>query len=246
MKAINPYRLFVGSFIPNWLLRCPDLSHGAKLAYARLCQYADKETGEAWPGQDAWADEIGVSVRQLRRYVDELECFKLIEVVQRGQSETNFYRFLAHPLMSGQDRSDMSGPGRSKVSGQDRSKVSGPLLIESIEENQRRESSGAVQSLPFQTKEFSDAWNDWLKYRRELKKPLTPSTIKSQLKGLESLTESDAIAAIRLSIMKGWQGLVFADSPQPTARAGGVGVAGCPGRKLMTREDIDRAAAELK
>lgn len=245
MKAINPYRLFVGSFIPNWLLRCQDLSHGAKLAYARLCQYADKESGEAWPGQDVWAEEIGVSARTLRRYIEELESSKLIEVVQRGQSETNFYRFLAHPLMSGQERSKVSSPDRSEVTTQDRSKVSGPLLIESREENQRRESSEAVQSLPFQTKEFSDAWKDWLKYRRELKKPLTPSTIKSQLKGLESLTESDAIAAIRLSIMKGWQGLVFAGSSQPTARAG-VGVAGCPDRKLMTREDIDRAAAELK
>lgn len=139
-KTINPYRLFVGAFIPNWLMRCQDITHGAKMAYARLCQYADKETGEAWPSQDVWADEIGVSVRQLRRYVEELEGYKLIQTVRRGLSESNVYRFLEHPLMSGQERTDMSSPDGTHMSGQERTRMSDPLLIESREKNHRRES----------------------------------------------------------------------------------------------------------
>ena len=41
----NPYKLFVGSFIPEWLERRKEISPGAKLCYARLLRHADRETG---------------------------------------------------------------------------------------------------------------------------------------------------------------------------------------------------------
>jgi hypothetical protein len=44
-RRINPFRLFVGSMIPNWLQCRPEVSQGAKLAYARLAQYAGKDGG---------------------------------------------------------------------------------------------------------------------------------------------------------------------------------------------------------
>ena len=97
-ERINPYRLFVGAFIPNWLLQRQDMSHGAKLCYSRLAQYAG-EKGVAFPAQATLADELGVSSRQIRNYLHELEAHHLIESEQRGLSATNLYYFLWHQWM---------------------------------------------------------------------------------------------------------------------------------------------------
>ena len=98
MDYINPWRMFIGAFIPNWLLDRREVSLGAKLVYARLCQYAGRN-GQAWPRQDLLAQEIGLKRRQVIRYLKELREHRLIEVTQIGLGRTNVYRFLAHEWM---------------------------------------------------------------------------------------------------------------------------------------------------
>jgi hypothetical protein len=150
-KYINPYNLFVGSFIPNWLQRRSEVSPGAKLCYARLCQYAG-QNGECFPSQATLASEIGAGERQIRRYITELEEQQLIDTVQVGLNQPNHYRFLWHPWMeeekelrkdpSGKrgkvkdraDRTHMTTPDRTDPSRQDRSPTS-------AKENQLRDSS---------------------------------------------------------------------------------------------------------
>ena len=61
--------------------------------------------------------------------------------------------------------------------------------------------------LPFESEGFREAWNSWVTYRKEKKKKLTPSTIKLQLKKLESIGEVRAIEMIRNSILKSYEGL---------------------------------------
>ena len=75
----NPYKLFNGSFVPNWLLRRKDVTQGAKLLFARLSQYAG-ENGACFPSQSTLSEELGVSVSQIKRYAAELIQEKLIEV----------------------------------------------------------------------------------------------------------------------------------------------------------------------
>lgn len=124
-ERINPYMLFLGAFVPNWLLRRPEVSQGAKLTYARLCQYAGKD-GEAFPAQETLALEIGgISARHVRRYLKELCDMELLEAVRRGLGQSNSYYFLHHPWMmefpdsTEADRKDMSGP-----QGSDRTRMS--------------------------------------------------------------------------------------------------------------------------
>lgn len=93
MKYINPFKLFTGSFIPEWLEVRPDISVGAKLIYARLCRYAGKD-GFAYPGIDAIAEAVGMNDRSVKRYTKELRDNNLIEVEQRGLGRSNVYRFL--------------------------------------------------------------------------------------------------------------------------------------------------------
>lgn len=134
MKFINPFRLFVGSFVPNWLLSQPSISQGAKLTYARLAQYAGSN-GVAWPNQESLSEELGVKPRQLRTYLQELESASLIHVTQRGLGKPNEYRFLAHAWMREPDRQDTATPDRQYSAGPERQDTATPL-----EENQRRES----------------------------------------------------------------------------------------------------------
>ena len=97
-QFINPYKLFSGSFIPNWLLKRPELSHGAKLCYARLCQFAGSK-GMCYPKQNTLATEIGVSERQVRTYISELMKHALLEKKKSGKKNLNQYVFPLHDWM---------------------------------------------------------------------------------------------------------------------------------------------------
>lgn len=64
-----------------------------------------------------------------------------------------------------------------------------------------------ASELPFNSKAFSDAWSSWIEYRKEMKKPLKPTTVKAQWKELVKWGEQRSIEAIEASIKNGWQGL---------------------------------------
>lgn len=70
-QSFNPYKLFVGSFLPNALLRFPGLSSSAKLVWARLGQYAGKD-GRAFPRMATLAEEVALSEVQVQRLLKEL------------------------------------------------------------------------------------------------------------------------------------------------------------------------------
>ena len=91
----NPYKEFVGAWIPNWLLRRDEISANAKLVYARLAQYGGKD-GECFPLQETIASETGLSEYQVCRAIGQLKRVKLIDSVQRGLHKPNMYHFLIH------------------------------------------------------------------------------------------------------------------------------------------------------
>jgi len=103
-EIYNPWRTFCGSFIPNAILRCRELSSTAKLTFGRLSQYAG-EDGEAYPSYHTLGQEIGVERRQAIRAVRELERFGLIRPVARHREDggltSNSYVFLWHAIFSG-------------------------------------------------------------------------------------------------------------------------------------------------
>ena len=55
--------------------------------------------------------------------------------------------------------------------------------------------------------EFREVWTAWIAHRKEIKKPLTPTSIGQQLRKLSEWGLSRAIEAIRHSIANGWQGI---------------------------------------
>jgi len=81
--------------LPLSLLSRPELSPGAKLAYARLRLFAGNGN-QAFPSLTTLGRELGQSRRQAARYVGELKRAKLIASVHRPGRETNIYRFMPH------------------------------------------------------------------------------------------------------------------------------------------------------
>lgn len=134
-QRINPWRMFIGSMVPNWLQCRPEVSQGAKLAYARLAQYAG-ENGHCFPKQVTLAAELGVSERTAHEYVRELVELGLIEKERPGLGLSNRYFFLDHqwmhegqpeaPKTSDSDRKSAAVPDRNSPSGQKRQKTSSP------------------------------------------------------------------------------------------------------------------------
>lgn len=153
--------------IPNWLQCRSEISQGAKLAYARLAQYAG-ENGRCFPKQRTLAVELGVSERTANEYIRKLVKFKLIERDRPGLGQSNSYFFLDHPwihegqpetsAVTVQDRNDPSAPDRKNSSAQERQKTSAPYIKE--ENQERKESMKHIQTpshhadgLPFSLEE---------------------------------------------------------------------------------------------
>jgi hypothetical protein len=137
----NPYRVFQGSFAPYWLLEHRGISAGAKLCYIRLLGFAGKDA-RCYPSLETLGASLGVSDRQARDYVKELERQGLIVIEQRGLRKTNVYLFVwtaelefllnavpnasADPDEVEDDSPPGSPPDRNNCSGQDRNWSSAP------------------------------------------------------------------------------------------------------------------------
>lgn len=72
----------------------------------------------------------------------------------------------------------------------------------------------AIVELPFDSNEFRESWTDWIKHRREIKKPLTPTSTKQQLAKLAAMGETRAMQAIVHTVANGWVGLREPDDSQ--------------------------------
>ena len=109
-----PWRLFSGSFIPNSVLKCRELSATSKLIFGRLSQFGG-EHGNSYPSYSTLAQEVGIERRQAMRAVKELEAFGLIRLVGRlkddGGFTSNAYEFLWHRIFCSDDP---AAPGDKK------------------------------------------------------------------------------------------------------------------------------------
>lgn len=75
---------------PYVVMNDTTLSIGSRFTYAMLLQFAWQE-GETFPKQKTLADRIGVSVRQVQRYLDELKNSQYIEIERKDNRFNNTY-----------------------------------------------------------------------------------------------------------------------------------------------------------
>lgn len=90
LNSADPIALHGFTQLPNFILRDPAISVGAKTVYALFLSYA-WHNDLCFPGQDTLAKAIGMSVGSVNAFIKELQVCGLIEVTRRGQGKTNLY-----------------------------------------------------------------------------------------------------------------------------------------------------------
>jgi len=76
--------------VPNHVLVSKKISPGAKLTYAMLLKYA-WQNNYCYPGQERLADDMGVTDRSVRTYLQELATQQFLTIKQRGLGKPNLY-----------------------------------------------------------------------------------------------------------------------------------------------------------
>ena len=86
VNSTDPIALHGFTQLPNFILRNPELSAGAKTTYALFLSYA-WHNDYCFPGQETLANALGMSVGSVNAYIKELESNGLIEITRRGQGD---------------------------------------------------------------------------------------------------------------------------------------------------------------
>ena len=114
LDTVNP--VLQGGFtqVPNFILKNPEISVGAKVAYAMFLSYA-WHNDSCFPGQDRLADDMGMSRSRVTEFVGELEKVGLISIQRRGQGKTNLYT-IHFPVKQAVDKTPEVGGPTSRAS----------------------------------------------------------------------------------------------------------------------------------
>ena len=154
-----------------------------------------------------------------RRIVrDEAKREKCREAGSRG----------GNPTLKGQSKGGSKGvaKGRSK-------RNPTPSSSSSSSENKSPPNPPVAIPESLDTPAFREAWDEFIRHRQAMRKPMTDQAQRMMLKKLAPHGASVAVEAVQDSIANGWQG-VF---PEKHARDEGSGLA--TGRVVPTDEEID-------
>jgi DNA-binding MarR family transcriptional regulator len=215
------------AFIPSWLNRA-GLSKAEFRVYCCLASRADKDTRIAWPEAKTIARDCCMAMNSVWPTLKALEEKQLLRRIPKPFAGSNRYQVLEpisakdapieaasiepkdipiEAAQSDQKAYHQSDQNRYRQSDQKRYREGKPKNA-----NQGMLTNKGKIELPFSSDEFREAWTEWEQHRREIKKPLTPTSTERQLKTLASIGEAEAIAAIHRSISNGWTGIFPASS----------------------------------
>lgn len=90
LNTTNPVLQNGFTQVPNFILRDPKISIGAKVAYAMFLSYA-WHNDCCFPGQDRLAGDMGLTRVRVTQLISELESAGLVTIRRRGQGKTNLY-----------------------------------------------------------------------------------------------------------------------------------------------------------
>jgi hypothetical protein len=196
----DKYSQFSGVFIPREVLLDSGIPATAKLLFA-IVQSLDNDRG-CFASNEYLGGMVGLSESTVRGALAVLEEKKyIIRTVDlngnRSITTCVTQSFCATPRqISGDPPPENQRP---------------PRQISGTYNNRKKKVVDKIQDLLLPPlphgEEFAKAWDSWVAYRKELKKPLTNISVREQLKFLTQQTENDAITSIQQSIRSGWLGL---------------------------------------
>ena len=128
LATTDPVALGGFTQVPNFILKDPSLSVGAKVVYAMFLSYAWHDDF-CYPGQDRLAADMGMSRSRVTEWIGELVQSGLITVQRLGQGKTNHYT-IHFPVKSTVRRPDVGRPTSRSRRGHFQRSAQRPLSIE--------------------------------------------------------------------------------------------------------------------
>jgi hypothetical protein len=198
---------FTGVWIPKEVFQIETLSPTAKFVYG-IIDSLDNEDG-CYASNGYLARSLGLAERQIRNLLRELDDLKLI--VRLEQDGRRIIRTVEKVALL--DALVVQGGGKKLPTPRQKIATGGGKKLPTYnkEDNKvdkdTRNSAPVVGSLPFSSKAFEDAWFKWVDYRKEIKKPLKPTSVDFQWKQFILWGEKKSIDSIEASITNGWTGL---------------------------------------
>ncbi len=105
-QPFNPYKAFIGLFIPEALAGSRIVTPAAKIVYGHLTRRAG-DAGMCFPSTSDIALHVGCSERHCVRLIRELEAAKLVRKTTRrhpsGRTTSHSFEFLWHAIFDGQE-----------------------------------------------------------------------------------------------------------------------------------------------
>jgi len=218
---------FTGVWIPREVFQHKSLSPTAKFVYG-IVDSLDNEDG-CYASNGYLSVSLGVSDRQIRSLLKELEDTKLIvRILRDGKRIIRTVEKVAlTAVLVVQGGGSKLPRGRKKTSTGGGSKL--PTYIKEynkVDKDTPQTPKGAMEDLPqggsplpFSSDEFSKAWFRWVDYRKEIKKTLKQSSVDLQWEQMKLWGEKKSIDSINQSITNGWTGLFesrnFPNQKQP-------------------------------
>jgi hypothetical protein len=165
-----------------------------KLLLIVLANRADKK-GQSFPSHASLATDCGVTTRAIQKPLAALEESDLITIERRfkdGIKTSNLYTVKA-----------VFDVGNVV-----------PIVGNEVPNRRELRSVGVGNEVPIKHPVVNThlntqvkGWDEWVSYRTEIKKQMTPATVKKQIKFLERFSPDQQQIIIDQSIQNGWAGL---------------------------------------
>lgn len=182
---------FTGIWIPAEVIQLETLTITEKVVYG-IVNALDNEEG-CYASNGYLAKTLQLSDRQVKNVLKTLIDYNL--VVRVEVNGRRILRTVEKQALVG--ATDFLGRGKPV------SRRGGNRLPTYSKEDKKED----ILVLPY-GQAFAEAWEKWIAYRKQIKKPLSQMTMKEQLFMVSQWgSESNAIASINKSIAFGWQGL---------------------------------------
>lgn len=190
--------------LPQDLAARKDLTGSDKVLYAVIITRMGSN-GRSWPGIKALMRDCGLCRDTVLKSIRRLEAAGILAVNRRGIGKVNHYTesfesgLEIRPVRKS-DRSENQTIGGLKTR---------PEAVRKSDPNKNRSIEKINIDIPekLNCEVFLTAWKEWITYRGERRKALTPTTIKHQFQMLAAHDLETAVKMIMTSIQNGWTGI---------------------------------------
>ena len=215
------------------IMRDQTISIQAKAIYSYLISFAGNSM-TAFPSQKLMSEELGISDKTLKKYLNELKECGLVTVTQKRNNQGTFNRNIY--TLTDQTEGETLPQGKNDRTEEDPNTVGNnlpspegniyPINNNSINNNTKStepKTENKKENLEVENniynEELKDLIYEFIESRKKLKKPFTDTALKRMIKKLKEIgsTESEQIEIIENSIINGWAGIFPLDRRKPKA-----------------------------